>query len=84
MKKALALICFMLMLLQCVICTAEALRCGDFEYELAEDGTAILGLYKGEANADVALPYELDGHAIMGCSDNPFLGDLSCFNYRSG
>ena len=72
MKKTLTAICCMILLVTNIICSAEPLRYGDFEYELADDGTAILGLYKGTANADVVLPLELDGHAIMGCSDNPF------------
>ncbi len=70
LKILMALLLFVT--LSCAVCVADVLRCGDFEYEIADDGTAILGLYKGAEGADVVIPIEFDGHPIMAASDNPF------------
>ncbi len=72
MKKLLVFLCCVIICLLSVTVMADPLVCGDFEYELIEDGTAILGLYIGAEGADVVIPKELDGHLVMGTSDNPF------------
>ena len=73
MKRLLVSLCCMIVIcLSCISATAEKLVYNDFEYELMEDGSAILELYIGKDGTDVYIPYELDGHPIMGANDNPF------------
>ncbi len=73
MKQLTVLFAFLtLVIMSCGNCCADIYTSNNFEYELSEDGTAILGLYVGEEGADVIIPYEIDGHMVMGASDNPF------------
>lgn len=63
-KAALVLLTFFAVVV-CFPACAYAYINGDYEYDLAEDGTAVISLYHGSA-VSLEIPYELDGHVVTG------------------
>ena len=49
----------------------ETFTCGDYEYTLAEDGTAVIMDYNGK-DEKLTIPSELDGHIVKGIGDRAF------------
>ena len=77
MRKALSLALCAVMLL-CGCCAgaeeeAAALRCGDYEYALREDGTAEITAYRGEGG-EAAVPAELEGRPVSAVGRFAFFG----------
>ena len=58
---------------------APACTCGDFEYRVNEDGTAVIVKYTGTGKAALSLPSELDGHPVVSVGEGAFreLTDLT-------
>ena len=47
------------------------LTCGDYAYQLLEDGSARITAYTGDAT-ELAVPAELDGHPVQEIGDLAF------------
>ncbi|MBQ7454855.1 MAG: leucine-rich repeat protein, partial [Clostridia bacterium] len=54
---------------------AETFACGDYVYSLLADGTAQIEYYTGEGG-EVAVPSELDGHAVTSIGHMAFYGRI--------
>lgn len=69
MKRIVCIFTILAMIL--IMHAAGALTSGDFEYKLAEDGTATITRYLGAA-AEPEIPDKLDGHPVTEIGENAF------------
>ena len=74
-KWLLGLVTFAAMVVLCVVC-AGAETCGDFEYDVLDDGTVEISGYNGSAEK-VDIPEKIDGKSVTSIGDCAFKDCIS-------
>lgn len=81
MKKLVAVLAALLMVLGVSAALAEdaevpTYTCGDYEYQLLDDGTAMITDYNGNTR-ELEIPSELDGYTVTSIGDKAFASHWS-------
>ena len=76
MKKLVAVLVALLMVLGVTAALADdaevpTYTCGDYEYQLLDDGTAMIAIYNGDAR-NLEIPREVDGHTVTSIGNGAF------------
>lgn len=74
MKCKIAVVVLLMIMIVAVFAAAEDVEtytCGDYEYTLAEDGSAVISKYNGTEN-NLSIPPVLDGHPVRKIGDDAF------------
>lgn len=82
MKKC--IVCFFILILMLSILTVatadeQVNSCGDYDYTVKEDGTAIIVKYHGDGNSDITVPGELDGYTVTAIGKEAFKGSATAY-----
>jgi len=69
----------MLSALTIVMADEQVNTCGDYDYTVKEDGTAVIVEYHGDGKSDIAVPGELDGYAVTAIGKEAFRGSATAY-----
>lgn len=83
MKKC--IVCFFVLILMLSILTIatadeQVNSCGDYDYTVKEDGTAVIVKYHGDDTSDISIPGTLDGYTVTTIGAEAFKGAYSSYS----